>query len=239
MIKRIAFLFVACSAMCAQQADGSLLIFVDDFASGGIEVIVEDGLGAGVLSSYSGLFTTHADTNGTSGIVSFGGGVGPNISFASVTGFGNPVISPYIIDTLAASITASAGTYRIATAQTGFSGLVAGTYGVNNQIGGTSTAGASLTTMYGANSANTMFAGPAGTVGPLTGSPFSGTGDFSTGLGPGPFSISQWVTIGHSSSGITTFDMSTQVVVPEPGTIAIWSVFAGLGLVGGLRRRLS
>ena len=75
--------------------------------------------------------------------------------------------------------------------------------------------------------------GPVSAVTLVDGTPFSWVEDASASVG-NLFGMAVQATVHSRGSGMTSFDLNFQQV-PEPTTVLIWSMLAGVGLV--VRRR--
>lgn len=108
---------------------------------------------------------------------------------------------------------------------------------LTSSIGGTLTSGESVEAWQYADLGNAEFGIP-GTAsvhhGVLSGSPFADKQQMQFSYSGGNFSVTEVALLTFTGSGAISFDMSSTVVTPEPGTMAIWAV--GLAMAGTVRR---
>ena len=196
-------------------ARADFVLTLDDAASGGIEVIVADNLGAGVFLPGSGLTTTHADALGDVGVILFDGPIGDFLT-NTVTGISKPLLGPPGEMLLAGVHTSNvSGLMTVGLTDTGFGSATSFT--VRNAFGGV--AGGTVVSEWGADLDNShfSFASAFGSLGPF------GPGAFDDESSIGPlsadpsFSLTNSVEITHGGgSSVTSYSMN--VSVPEPGT---------------------
>jgi len=195
----------------ALTANAALMLRLDDLTTAGFDVTVTDQ-GVGDMST-------------TAGVILFSGPVGSFFINVS-TGVNNTTLGTALIPSMDLNsidvTTGTGGLLQILLTDTGFTGsgpaLMA--------IGGV-TAG-KVTYSAWADASNVAFAtgNPLGIVGPYSGA-FSGTtGTLGLAASSALYSLTQQVSIVHTTAGATSFNAT--VVVPEPMTPAL----LGLGLIG-------
>lgn len=233
---------VALSAVLAAAtttpANAAFRMLIDDGAGVVADILITDQ-GAGDINPIVGTITTITPVG--SFIVNTTTGVSKPI-----LGFNGPEM-----DLNSVVVTGqAAGTLRIYLTDTGFAGSVPG---LNGSIGGTIASGGSLSAAFYANNSNGEFDiggdavlvanGFAQTPTELSGTlgAFFGPGAFSgstssSGSSGNPFSMTLVAVITHNGPGTSSFDFNVNTV-PEPATMAIWSVIGGIGAVAGWRRR--
>ena len=215
--------------LSAAPAMADMVLTINDLATSGIEVIIADGEGAGILTS-GGLTTTHADVS-DDGFINFIGGLGVfNINVT--TGVSKPNIGPARIDLNSINVSSfGTGTIKIGLTDTDFPSFIAPTpWSVINEIGGV--AGGTVLSNWTADEGNSEFG--TGAIGLLSTGPF-GEGSFSacmsaSGLVGAPFSLTNILTITHDDEGDSSSFNSVTEAVPVPGAVLLGIL--GLGAVG-------
>jgi len=228
---------VAAVGFVGPAASADMIMTLDEGVNG-LDVIMADGVGAGVLVGGGAFLTTHADPDGVAnGVMTFNGSIG-GFTTSIATGSSKPAIGPPAqIDLASVNISGPAGAIEIALTDTGFANVGPGAIGLASAIGGTTQG--TVSSVWAANASNAHFdaiGAVSGAFGPLSGAVaglFGASGTAAGGIPAGLFSMSNWVTVTHTGPGITTFDSS--VIVPAPGALLLGSV--GLGLVGWIGNR--
>ena len=225
MKRKLSGILVAAMALAlivgtSTRADAAFFAAVcNDLAcTGGDDIIVQDNMAG--------------DTIPTAGAINF-----------SVAAFGysllvntsqsKPVIgsaaSPQLDLTFTATNTAPAGNIFLFASDTDFSGA----HSFSLTLGGTNSGGSGSVTgraWGGTNNnnfpANFSAANLLGTIGPLSGTPFSGSASGSLIPTVTPYALTIGVQINRPTAGTTTGDLNLSV--PEPATMALF----GLGLFG-------
>jgi hypothetical protein len=176
---------------------------------------------------------------GTAGQIVVSGSLGVwNINVS--TGLTKPVTGNATnpkMDLNTTNVSTAAGTLTIKFTDDGFGPIPNGTTFADS-IGGTTNGTVTATELYDANNGTKGFF--SGTqiaiLGPFSGPSFSGNTTSSGVAGTAPFSLTQVVTITHTTAGLTSLDYSKSVV-PEPSAFLLMgSGLAGLGYLR-LRRR--
>jgi hypothetical protein len=233
MSKKAMFAAVLAVAMAWMPcANASLILGLTD---GSTSVIVIDDSPSATLSSGGSWTSTTADSNATAGVVSFSGSIGSFVVNVT-TGISKPLIGATSIDLNSVNVSGGSGTLRMFLIDTDFFASLAGTRVVQGSIGGTTTG--SVNYAIGGvldSNAETGFSALT-SLGPFSGGAFSGI-DYGSAFVSGLFSMAMQIEITHTGAGnITSFDSMLQVI-PEPGSLAVWALIGGLGLVCGRRRR--
>lgn len=225
-------LAVAIVGLFGNTSDASLVLLIDDFSTSGYDVIVIDNQPAGSTSSGGNWTSTIADSNMTLGGVVFNGSV-PNFEINVSTGVSKPLVKENQIDlnSIVASFASDGGELLMVVLDTDF---VDNGHGFLTQIGGTS--GGELEAFSMVSPTNGDGEGDFDLVSysPLFDeTPFSWSenGDHAVGS---PFGMGVGAWVNHKTAGMTSFDLNFQQT-PEPTTMLIWSMLAGVGLV--VRRR--
>jgi PEP-CTERM motif len=105
-------------------------------------------------------------------------------------------------------------------------------------IGGTNSGGSGTVTSaaYGGNINLPSISNLLGTIGPLTGNPYSGTGSFTLTPTVNPFALTIGVEVTRTTAGTTTGDFNVSAV-PEPSTWAMMILgFIGVGFMAYRRK---
>ncbi len=209
-------LLVAAVAMVvARPCDASIL----KLSVGATTITIVDG-GAG-------------DSNGAAGVITFIGSIGGwgiNVSTGiTYPALGSPALPQLDLNSVNVS-SSGAGTLTISFSEKGFTG----TFPLDFNVGGTTVG--SVTAKSYADTSNVEFG--TGTLlhslGPYGPGAFSGSG-VSVGPPGSLYSLTAVASITHSGAGATSFN--AHLFVPEPGTIAIWSVLGMVGLAYSWKRR--
>lgn len=237
-IREIQCIVGACCAIyAAQDVRADMVLTMDDAAVGGIEIIIADGLGAGVATA-SGLITTMADPDGVmDGIISYSGPVpgGSVFNVNFTTGLSDPVVGSNAngrLDMSSVNVSGTgAGMLTIQLTDTGF--FQPGALPMVGEIGGTTDGLVDF--FWSGDEANNEFG--IGSTGLITSGPH-GSGAFSdttNGLltSGGAYSLSMGVKITHSNASEITSFGTTLFVVPAPGAL----VLLGVVIVCGRRCR--
>ena len=219
-------------------AIGFALLFASGVASADPVLYLEDGdTGISVTVTDNGA----GDLDATVGVINFSGGLGGTVwGIVFTAGIGNDHILGQAMHVTSVQVSSGgAGSLKIGFSETGFE-YDTNPVTIRSEIGGF--AGASVSVAWGADSNNLLWSGGSpstftgnATAGPWLMGAFSATNDFVGDYAPGPFSMSQMVTVKHTGAGqVTSFDSHISAM-PEPGTLAL----VGLALVGAAvyRRR--
>lgn len=181
-----------------------------------------------------------ADTNSQTGVIQFststtidGYTVVSNFSQSkpSIGSAGAPQLDLNFAVTSSASPTGSIWIYA---SDTGFTS--GGPFSMT--IGGTNSGGSGVVTglAYGGNSNIPNIGNLLGTLGPLTGNPYSGTGTFTLVPSVDPFALLVGVDVTRTTAGTTTGDFNVSAV-PEPSTWAMMILgFIGVGFMAYRRK---
>ncbi len=240
MSRRLTILLalVGILALSASSASAALVLTLDDLSTVGIDVIVVDGSPVGTATALGP--STVADGSATAGVVFFSGGVGV-FSVNITSGLSKPAIgagSLGKIDLNSVDVSGSGGTLELMLTDTGFLTGPVINVGILGLIGGTTNG----TVDYQAwlDPANAEFGMGPGTITTglqsFTTGAFSGTFPSNGALVTPPVSLTQWVSLTHGASGVSSFNAEL-TIIPEPATIVIWSLLGSLGIVVAWRRR--
>ena len=231
---------VAAMGFVAQTASADMVLYIDDLATAGLDVLIVDGDAAGTAVDWTATTSTIADPDGLdNGVISFNGALAGSVFTLNVTtGVSKPVIGPTRIDLNSVNVSGTgAGTLYIGLTDTDFLLGGAGPFSVANHIGGT-TDGDVWSTFSADEDNLEMGTGNIGwpLIGPLGPGAFAASLSVS-GLGAGDFSLSNTVTVHHYAAGDITSFNSTVVAIPAPGAMLLGLI--GLGCVARIRRRVS
>ena len=194
----------------ALTANAALMLRLDDLTTAGFDVTVTDQ-GVGDMST-------------TAGVILFSGPVGSFFINVS-TGVNNTTLGSALIPSLdlnSINFTMGTGSLDVYLTDTGFTALGPALMAIGGVTAG------KVTYSAWADASNVAFAtgNPLGIVGPYSGA-FSGTtGTLGLAASSALYSLTQQVSIVHTTAGATSFNAT--VVVPEPMTPAL----LGLGLIG-------
>ena len=228
-------LAVAIVGVFGNPSDASLVLLIDDHSTSGFDVIVIDNQPAGSTSSGGSWTSTIADSNMTLGGVVFNGAV-PNFEINVSTGVSKPLVHNNQIDlnSVVASFASNGGALTMIVLDTDF---VDNGHGFRTQIGGTTNGEVLAESWVSANNGDSAadFTG----VGPVSASPWFTETPFSWSEDGNAthntvFGMAASAYVHHENAGMTSFDLNFQQI-PEPTTVLIWSMLAGVGLV--VRRR--
>lgn len=232
-------------------AQAAFVMYIDDLSTSGIDVIVADGADAGTATSVGN--TTVADTNTTTGAVTFVGST-TNFMVTVTSGFSKPVTGDAynaIMDLNYSLFSNPAGTFsdvaptiKVYLTDTDFN--LAGlpdnavlTQQINGNFVGASTTGANVVFETGLGSTNQEFTITDGMTTQSFTSPPSGYSASETMgvFADNPFSLTSVLsfTVTGPNQG-TTGDAFVVASVPEPASFGIWGLGV-LGLLGVVRRR--
>lgn len=226
---RLFSIVVACAllvAVCATPSEASLTLLLD--AGGGNSVIVaDDGTGSDLVAG--------------DGVINYSGSLGLSTWTVNVTtGVSKPTLGTATLpnmdlNTLNIS-TSGSGSLLIALSDDDFVGAnpaVAPLFKFD--VGGTTGDNSTVTANAYASNTNVLFATDEniGSLGPFTQGAFAGTTRTPTTQTTGAnYSLTIITTIQHSGgTSITSFDAQLQAV-PEPASIAAWSLLASMGVAG-------
>lgn len=202
-------------ALASTSSNATLTLTLEDLSTATLVTVVDNGVG---------------DTNGTEGLITFGGSVGVWNATLSL-GAGTAVLDPFGIDLFSAALlNTAASTLRVSLVETGLSEFSGGLASVTGSIGGTTTGVVDYDLMV---DAATAFSGSSvdHTTGGLA---FSDSGSSSMFLSD-PYSLTLSVDITHAAAmGDTTLDFRASI--PEPTSLALISL-ALLGAGAATRRR--
>jgi hypothetical protein len=179
------------------------------------------------------------DSNAAVGVITYIGAVGSTWSVNVSTGVTYPALgSPSLpeLDLNSVSVSSSgAGSLTIMFSEVGFTGAQPAMFNLGGTTAGTvsgstySDAGNVLHTA-GGWSPTLMHA-----LGPFGPGAFAGSAGGVAVPGTTPYSLAVSVTMTHTGSGVSSFD--GHLFVPEPGTIAIWSMLGLMGMGYSMQRR--
>jgi len=223
-------------------ARANFVLSLDDLATPGIDAIIVDdsALGTTTLIGPS----TIGDSAAGAGTVMYNGGVGA-FTVNITTAISKPILggpSKAVLDLNSVNVSGGVGTLKIMATDTDYLlDTMPDIYTLTSAIGGTTDGTVTLSQIL--DPANNEFAmgspfsalvtpGPQGPFGPGA---FADTQTSSVPLA-GPFSLTEVVEITHTAPGkVTSFDVYSSVVVPEPGAVILGSI--GAGFVSWIRRR--
>ena len=157
--------FMVLVALGGQIAKSDFILTLDDAATGGIEVIVADNVGAGVFLPGSGLTTTHPDPLGDLGVIVFEGPIGDFLA-NSVVGASKPLLGPPgQLSLTSFNVSDGPGVITVSLTDTDFSSPIP--FGLHNEIGGT--ADGTVVSEWGVDLDNShfSFASGFGSIGPV------------------------------------------------------------------------
>lgn len=247
VVRGIGILLAVVSLAYATSARADIVVSFNDLGSAGVEVIIADNSPAGTMTALGA--STHADADATAGMISVPVGltagsflIDPATTVFTLGGGANDAL----LDLLLLVEATSPGTLEALVTATNLS-LDNGAATLTGNLGGFSTpavGGSSITYQAGFDPGNGQFTFPGGsTVGPVSigGSTF-GTSLTTPVSGSNPFSLSEQVTITAGSGGqIIGFDGAAGAddpLVPEPSSILLWTVAAGvIGVTARKRAR--
>lgn len=225
-------LAVGIVGLFGNTSDASLVLLIDDSSTTGYDVIVIDNQPAGSTSSGGSWTSTIADSNMTLGGVVFNGSV-PNFEINVSTGVSKPLVRHNQIDlnSIVASFASNGGELVMVVLDTDF---VDNGHQFRTQIGGTSGGELEAASWVSATNGDAEADFDVVSFSPVfDNTPFSWTEDGHHAVGS-PFGMAVSAIVTHETSGMTSFDLNFQQT-PEPTTMLIWSMLAGVGLV--VRRR--
>lgn len=256
IVLRICLSLAVLAAGLTSGANASLIIALNDPGTGGtFDVVVLDEIlvPPGGTSPGGNWTATHSDgIPGVSGAVSFAGSFG-SWTLTVTTALSKPLIGSTSsfelhLDSVSAS-SAGGGTLQIYAIDTGYVADATGVSQTEVLFGGA--AAGTVQAWAWLDPTNTEFGGDAGfDPSPATlvaTSPLEGPGAFafatvgSAGsLTDGQlFSQAIGVEITHIDAGTTSFnvDMATSTEIPEPASLALWSVLIGGAALASARKR--
>lgn len=228
-------IMVACALLVAVTATPS---------EASLSLKLDDGLGNSVIVADDG---TGSDVTAGDGVITFSGLLGGSTWMVNVTtGLSKPTLGTVTLPNMDLnSVNVSmrgSGNLTIAVSDDFFVGANPAIAPLMKfDIGGTTNNGNSVSGNAYASASNVLFAMTenVGSLGPFTNGAFSGTVRTPTTQTTGAnYSLTIVTNISHNNTAATSFNAQLQAV-PEPASIAAWSLLAMMG-VGGLvwsRRR--
>lgn len=236
--------FLVCAAaalLLSGVSQAAMVLTLDDLATPGIDVIMVDEvspINPPTVSTGKGDATTVDGALGTAGVITYSGAVG-GFTVNVATGVSKPNLGPMPqLHLNSVNVSGGAGTLHIELTDTGFV-APGGSVELRSWIGGTTTGTVSYEQILDPD--NAEFALPAdGNDVVISGGPL-GSGAFAEeklaalGVLAGPFSLTENVTIVHTGSGITSLDIDSSVI-PEPASIAIWTMFGLVAACIGIKK---
>lgn len=214
----------------AREAQATLLLSIDPGTAVGNAALIRVADNTAANVNVGGFVTTHADTSGVLGFVSYIGSVGAFVVTVN-SGTSTPLIDNARIDLFAIDVSSGAGV--LTTAITNVFSTPPPINFLTMDFGGTTDGSIELTGYAGAaafdmtHSTATAVVGPGPFGGTVTSSPF-------TAVDPSSMTIIAFVT--HTGAGqVSSFD--ADLFVPEPSMMVIFGSLIGLGCVFGIRRR--
>lgn len=214
----------------ARQAQATLLLSVDPGLLVGNAALIRVADNTAANVNVGGFVTTHADTSGVLGFVSYSGSVGA-FTVTVNSGSSTPLINNARLDLFAIDVSSGAGV--LTTAITNVFSSPPPINGLTMIFGGTTDGTIDLTGYAGANAFDTTHSTPTASVGPGA---FSGSVSSGVFAPVDPSSMTIIAEVNHTAGGqLSSFD--ADLSVPEPSMMVIFGSLIGLGCVFGIRRR--